>query len=298
MRVKNPYALYVNCDGAMDYDSDSSGGIGFIITFPDFIPIDPIKTSIGIYMGGNIERLELEALIQAMRETIDVYRAYGPELRRINKIIFVTDRYGLKEDEKTSPYKIAAWRKNGWRNFEQKPIKNHELLDELDKTRLKLSKEARVTVSIEYRPRKQNRGPDKLAKTGKTTGVPIEKLSKPGEKIGRRKFDGPEIKYVVLKARTQLHVHVFRKDPVQDQWEVWVEIVDGGYKGCKLKIYADDLLSKKLKRRNEFVVKIKSVFTHHVSIYQTLRRIRNTKAQDIPSNVSSTENSNNEYKIG
>jgi len=67
----NPYAVYVNCDGAMDYDSKNSGGVGFVITFPDFVPLEPIPISIGRYVGGNIERLELEALIQAMKETID-----------------------------------------------------------------------------------------------------------------------------------------------------------------------------------------------------------------------------------
>ena len=34
----NPYALYIKCDGAMDYDSKNPGGVGFEIIF--FIKIN------------------------------------------------------------------------------------------------------------------------------------------------------------------------------------------------------------------------------------------------------------------
>ncbi len=274
MLIKNPYALYVNCDGAMDYDSQNSGGIGFVITFPDFVGREPISISKGTYKGGNIERLELEALISAMQETIAVYNQFGQQLSRINKVIFITDRYHLNDKEKTSAFRISDYRRNKWRNHEQKPIKNHELLDELDKTRAKLNKLARATVSIEYRPRKMNKGPDRLAKAGKEAGTAIDKLSKPGEKIGRRKFDGPEIKYTILKSSQELHIHVFRKDPVQSEWEIWVEICNGDYQGCKLKIYADNALAGKLKRLNEYSIRVQSVFTHHIKIYRTFRKVK------------------------
>lgn len=55
--MDNPYAIYVNCDGAMDYDSANSGGIGFVIRFPDFVGLDPISASYGIFVRGNIEYL-------------------------------------------------------------------------------------------------------------------------------------------------------------------------------------------------------------------------------------------------
>src|SRR5665213_125508 len=127
--TSNPHALYVHCDGAMDYNSKNSGGVGFIIRFPDSIPFEDISTSIGIYTGGNIERIEIEALIQAMLAVIELFKSHGTELRSIGQIIFVTDRYGLSDSERTNPYQIRGWRKNGWKNHEGKPIKNHELLD-------------------------------------------------------------------------------------------------------------------------------------------------------------------------
>lgn len=270
--MQNPYAVYVNCDGAMDYGKNNAGGVGFLISFPDFVELDPIEITIGTYHDGNIEQLEIEALIQAMKETIAVFELHSDELRNVNEIIFITDRYGLRENDKTSPYRIKEWRRNGWKNHEGKPIKNHKLLDELDKTRLKLNRTSYAKVSIEWRRRKENKAADKLAKAGKNVGVPNLKLKKKGEKIGKRKFTGAELKYSVLKKDEKVHVNVFRKDPVQDQWEVWVEICSGANEGKKFKIYSDDLLSSKLKRGNEFIVRIREVFRFHVSIYRTLEK--------------------------
>jgi len=268
----NPYALYVNCDGAMDYDSVNSGGVGFRISFPDYTDIPPILISIGTYIGGNIEQLELEAITQAMKEVITVVGQYQAELRRVTSIIFITDRFGLRQEDKTSPYRIAQWRKNKWKTHEGKPIKNHKQLDELDKTRLKLSKLAKARIEIQWRPRKENRGADKLAKAGKHGGEVIEKLAKKGEKIGWKLFKGPEIKYNVLKAESELTIRVFRKDPVQDEWEVWAELCEGEYVGNRIKLYADNVLAAKLQRQNTYVVRIKEVLRHFIRIYRTLRK--------------------------
>lgn len=264
--MTNPYAIYVNCDGAMDYSPNNPGGIGFIISFPEPVQLEPISISRGIYQNGNIEMLELEALIQGFKEMRKVYEEHKNILFRVNQIIFVTDRYHLNDNEKTSAYTISAWRKNRWRNFENKPIKNHKLLDELDKERQKLSKATRMKISIEYRSRKKNRGADKLAKAGKKQGLLNNKLWKKGQKIGKRKFDGPEIKYNVLTPGMMLQINVFRKDPVQHQWEVWGEIVQPPYLGNKLKIYADDIISAQLKRGNEYSIKIEKVFRYHIHI--------------------------------
>jgi len=275
--ITNPHAMYIHCDGAMDYDAKNSGGIGFYITFPDFIDLEPIPISIGTFTGGNIERLEIEALTQAMKEVINIYKKKGHLLQNITQIIFVTDRFGLSESEKTSVYKIQNWRSHHWKNFEGKPIKNHKLLDELDKTRKKVSDLARARVSIEYRPRKQNKSADKLAKKGKSGGMLFDKLAKKGEKIGRRKFDGAEIRYSKIAKDDLLPIHVFRKDPVQKEWEIWVEICDGGLKGSKLKIYSDDILAAKLQRGNEYIVRVKTVYSQHIRIFRTIRSANHKK---------------------
>ncbi|MBA7545766.1 Ribonuclease H [subsurface metagenome] len=231
--MTNPYAIYVFCDGTMDYDSESSGGIGFVIFFPDSIALDDIPISIGRYTGGNIERIEMEALIQSMKTTIEVFNKYNDLLKNINQVIFITDRFGLCDSEITNPYKIKGWRSNKWKNHEGKPIKNHKLLDELDKTRKKLSNQTFSRINIEYSHRKKNKIADKLTKSGKKEGITTDRLSKKGEKIGTRKYQGNEIKYTKLQEKEELHLHVFRKDPVQDEWEIWVEVCNGLNKEVK-----------------------------------------------------------------
>lgn len=274
MFVRNPYAVYINCDGAMDYDKHNTGGIGFIFSFPDNIDLQEISISKGVYIGGNIERLEYEALIQAMEYAIDLFETHSEKLQNVPQIFLVTDRFALNDGERTNAFKIQAWRRNSWKNHEGKPIKNHDLLDKLDKTRKKLSQNTGARVNIIYRPRKKNKQADKLAKKGKTEGIKNDSLAKKGEKIGKRIFDGAEIKYVKLQAKDELLIHVFRKDPVQELWEVWVEICEGDNKGEKFKIYADNELAKKLRRRNYYSIKIREVFRFHTTIYRTTKKVK------------------------
>ena len=117
----------------MNYDSKNTGGIGFEVIFPDSVGLENIKESQGRYEGANIERLEIEALISGMEYIINIYKKNEEILSNINTIIFVTDRFRLNDKEGTSPFKIQEWRKNKWCNHEGKEIKNHDLLDKLDK---------------------------------------------------------------------------------------------------------------------------------------------------------------------
>lgn len=277
--MANPYAIYINCDGAMDYTPSNPGGIGFIINFPDFIELQPISVSIGSYEKANIEMLEMEALIEAMKRMIELYKEHKPLLTRVNKIILITDRFGLHDTEKTNAYQIKEWRANNWCNHENKPIKNWKQIDELDKTRQKLTKIAGIAVSIEHRPRKKNKGADKLAKAGKF-GLPNDKLARKGEKIGRRKFDGAEIKYVVLKPSMSLSVNIFKKDPVRHQWEVCMEIINGDHLGKKLKCYCDDEIAGKLMRGNQYVITIDKVFRYHILITEGFKCITPGKEEE------------------
>jgi len=281
MFIRNPHAVYINCDGAMDYDKDNTGGIGFVISFPDNVPIEEISISKGGYIGGNIEKIEYEALIQAMEYSLGLFEKYKEELKNVRQIIFISDRFALNDNERTDPYKIQAWRKNKWKNHEGKPVKNNDLLDKLDKTRKKLSQQTQTRVNIQYRPRKQNKQADKLAKKAKGEGLKNYSLAKKGEKIGKRIFDGAEIKYIKLSPRSEVHIHIFRKDPAQDQWEVWAEIYSGVNSGEKLKIYVDDALAAKLKRRNFYLVKVKEVFKFHITIHRTIKKRKYTPLNSV-----------------
>ena len=205
----NPYALYIKCDGSMDYDSKNTGGVGFEIIFPESVDLESIREYHGRYEGSNIERLELEALIFGIEYLLNLYEIEYEKLSIINTIIFVTDRFRLNDKEGTNPYRIQEWRKNKWCNHEGKEIKNYDLLDKLDKKRKKLSVIARSKVYIEYKPRKQNKVADKLAKAGKQICIPDDGIAIKGLKVGKRKFNRYEVKYKSLKIKEEIHIHIF-----------------------------------------------------------------------------------------
>lgn len=261
----------------MDYKPKNPGGLGVVIEFPDFVDFEPAKFEFGKCTGANIERLELEAIIRGMDECIKIFSNERERLRSIKRIIVVTDRFGLKDEEKTSPYRIRDWRKNKWKNFEGKSIKNQDLLDRLDKMRKKLAAATYCTVDIEYKPRKFNKEANKLSHIGKKKSLEDKSVGVKGIKQGRRKFDGEEIKYSQLKTKEEYIIHVFKKEPVSDQWEIHAEFCEGIYCGKKFKIYTDDKLERKLPRNNYYIVKIKDVFRHHITIYRTLKKLKMKK---------------------
>jgi ribonuclease HI len=272
----NPYALYVYCDGAMDYDSKNTGGIGYEIVFPESVDLDNIRESFGRYQGANIERIELEGIISGVEAVIRVFEKEREKLKNINTIIVVTDRFRLNDNEGTNPFRIKDWRKNKWCNHEGKAIKNSDLLDKLDKKRKKLSEIAYSNVRIEYKSRKLNKVADTLAKNGKKKLITDDRIAVKGLKVGKRKFEGIEVIYKSLKEKDEMLVHIFLKSPVNDQWEILVEICNGINIGRKVKIYSDDKLASKLQRRNEYKVKLKTVYSHHVTIFRSIKKLKNS----------------------
>jgi ribonuclease HI len=211
----------------MDYNARNAGGIGLEVVFPDSVNLENIKKSIGRYEGANIERLELDAIVQGMNEVVEVFENHQDSLANIRTITIVTDRYGLNDNDKTSPFKIREWRKNKWHNYEGKAIKNSDLLDKVDKNRNKLREKTFCSVRVVYGRRKFNRTADKLAKAGKQQAVARHDVAPHGMKIGKRRFDDLAVDYGILAEKQELIVHVYKKEPVRDQWEISVEVCEG-----------------------------------------------------------------------
>jgi len=270
-RSVNPYALYVHCDGAMDYDSKNTGGVGVEIRFPDFVDLENIELPIGRYEGANIERIELEAILQGMNEVLKLFKVNARALEEVNTIIFVTDRYGLNDNDKTSPFRIRDWRRNKWCNHEGKAIKNSDLLDKIDKTRKKIYDKTHRSLRIEYGRRKFNKAADKLAKKAKKQARAKRDIAIKGVKLGKRKYDSTEVDYNLLDDKSEHFVHIFKKEPVREQWAISAEFCEGSFKGRKLSIYTDDSIERRLHRHHYYTIRIKNVFTHHVVIYKTIR---------------------------
>ena len=256
----------------MLYNSENNGGIGYVIKFPEDMLEEDISGFAGIYVESNIERLELEGIIQGMEALIKYIKKGGKSLSAVSKIIVITDRFALQDNERTSPFRIRDYRKNKGMNHEGKEIKNWDLLNKLDKTRTKLSALARRNVRIEYRRRKENKEADKLSKQARKEGVKSRKIALEGHKIGKRKFDGQEVVYKTLEVGETISVNIFRKQFLKVQCEVSAELVDGPKKGQCLKIYTDFELQERLQRGNAYDVRIKHVFNHHIVIFRTIEK--------------------------
>jgi ribonuclease HI len=276
--VKTDYrAIYIFCDVSMMPDSQSSGGTGYLIRFPDEFEIEDMSDYYGIYLDSNIERLEIEGLIRGMSGLYDWLRKSQTNISWISRIIVITDRYELQDERRTNPFRIKDWRSNGGKNHKGKEIKNWDLLNQLDKTRTKLAQLARKSVRIEYRKRKYNKEADKLSKKGRKEGLPTRKIAIEGHKIGRRVFEGGEIKYKYFNPKETITIHIFRKRPIKEQWEINAEICSEKRKGEKLRVIVDHLLQEKLQRGNVFEVRIKNIYSFHFEIYRTIKKVDKKK---------------------
>ncbi len=274
MLKKDYKAVYIYCDGSMLPDSMSSGGTGYVIKFPDEFELEDVSSFYGIYQDANIERIEIQAIIEGMNGLIDWLKHNTIDFSVISKIVIITDRFNLCDEERTSPFKIQDWRKKGGKNFEGKEVKNWDLLNKLDKTRTKLRNLTWKKVKIEFCRRRYNKEADNLSKKGRKTGIPTREIAIEGHKIGRRIFDGEEIKYNLFAPKDVTMVHVFRKRPIKEQWEINAEICADRMKGQKLIIITDHLLQERLQRGNIFEIRIKKVYSHHFEIYRTIKRLK------------------------
>ncbi|MFH0951805.1 MAG: RNase H family protein [Patescibacteria group bacterium] len=272
--IINPYAIYVHCDAGMDYDSKNTGGVGIEIKFPETIEVDDVHKSLGRYQKANIERLELEAVYQGMTELLKCLKQSPNEIKKVNIVIITTDRYSLSDQEKTSVYKISQWRRNKWKNHEGRSIKNKDLLDKIDKTRKKVMFSVGCRLEIQYLRRKYNKVADKLAEAGKKQQLVNRSIAKHGQKIGKRKYKGEEVQYSRLDEKEEYHIHVYKKEPVGDQWEVCTEVCEGPLVGRVLKIRTDSIMEDRLHRRHEYTIRLKRVFSHHVIIFRTLIKLK------------------------
>ncbi len=264
--MDNPYAIHIRCDGAMDYDSKQTGGVGFVIEFPDSTNLPSVEVDIRID-GEGIHRLELNAVVEGMKELLKFQKENNSLLKEVSGVVIHSDRASITDAGLTNPYRIQAYRKAGWRTHEDKPVKQKELLDAIDKGRKKLSSVIPGRIEIIYTRRKQNKVADKLAKKGKRglkSSKSILKRRKP--KIASRLLGGEEIKYNLLSVGEILDVHTFYKDPVQEEYELRVEVLDGDHTGKTLKIYISKEEEISFHRKHVYRIEITEVKTHHARI--------------------------------
>jgi len=266
----------------MDYDSKNTGGTAFLIIFPEFSGLPDIEES---YRrdSQDVHRLEMIAILEAMEALAKWIKKNSDVSLNCSRIVIHTDRYSLSGEELLNPYKIAEWKRKGWKNHEGKPVKHKDLIGPIQKIRKKLGDLLYAKVQIVYIKRKFNKRADKLSKRGKISELRGRKLIvEPQPKIAKRLYDGDEINYKDLSAGDELEIRIYKKDSVQKEYEISAEISDGDQFGKKIKIYVDFMLETKFHRHHFYIIMIKDVYKHHVKIRDDFEEITKESEEQNP----------------
>ncbi|KKT62677.1 MAG: hypothetical protein UW55_C0010G0026 [Candidatus Giovannonibacteria bacterium GW2011_GWA2_44_26] len=264
--MDSPYAIHIRCDGSMDYDSKQTGGYGFVIEFPDSVGLAPIERFVKAD-GQGIHRLEMMAVLAGMNELLRFQKANSSLLRDVSGVTIHSDRLSVSDDEMNNPYRIQEYRRRKWKTRDGNPVKHSDLLDSIDKARKKLDDVISGRIEIKYTREKQNKTADKLSRQGKRSGTE-SKIARKGmrAKVGKRKLSGTELKHNLLAAGDVLDVHVYHKNPVQEEYEIRAEIMDGNYTGRTIRAFVSLEQELNLHRWHFYRVKITDVTTYAIRI--------------------------------
>jgi ribonuclease HI len=263
--MKNPHAINIHCDGAMDYDTNHTGGNGFIIEFPDDFNLGPILKSIRID-GYEIHQIEIISILEAMDELLSFYKRCPETPCCSSGVLIFTDRFSVPD--LLNPYRIKEYRKyNKWINYEGKAIKDKDLIDRIDKTRTKLSHVVGGRIEINYESRKNNRIANNLSHAGKKILTTSKKfLLKKSKRVNKRKYDGTEISYSTLKEGDILNVRMYAWEMISKQYELSVEVYEGSFLGQTIKISIDKEMKNKLHLSYCYLISVKKIYRHHIQI--------------------------------
>ena len=262
--MKNPHAICIHCDGAMDYNIKHTGGNGFIIEFPDSFNIDPILKSIG-NEGHQIHQLEIISILESMEELLFFYKRNPSTPHCSSGVLVYTDRFSVPD--LLNPFRIREYRRNKWKNHEGKAIIDKDLIDKVDKMRNKLSQVVGGRVEINYEREKNNKIADKLSKAGKKTLIKSKRfILKKNKRVNKRKYDDIEINYGVLKVGDELSIRIYAWEMIEEQYELSVEICDGDFLGKTIKVYIDQEMKNKLHLSYCYLVAVKKIYKHHIVI--------------------------------
>ena len=279
--MDSPHAIHIRCDGAMDYDSKQTGGIGYSVEFPDSTNLAPLQGSIRVD-GEGIHRLELMAVLTGINKLIEFHKYNRAALRNASGVTIHSDRLSVSDGEMNNPYRVRAWKKQGWKTNDGKPIKHDDMLDAILKARTKLSKLVSGRIEIVYTREKQNKVADKLSKLGKLTSNRSKSLPKRSLiKVGKRKFAGGEIKYASLTVGSKLKLHIYYKDPVQDEFEIRAEITEGGNVGKWIRFYTGSAHESVFHRHHTYRVKVQEVYARFIRVTDVKEVMRKVKVPQL-----------------
>ncbi len=228
-------ALKIYIDGSA-LKNPGPGGLAAIIEFPISLDLENKNIfKVGYYKTTN-QRMELRACIEALGWIIK-----NSEKINANRIIIVTDSSYVCDNRKNAPY----WRKNKWRNRENRPIMNADLWKRF------ISVRDRVNVRTEIiwkrgKSTEELKAADKLAKEAAKHPTKTDFGFSVG-KVLREPLQG--VSNMFFAKGQKLIIKIYRKQPVKR--ETKISFTNNGQ---KFYAYVDIKKASKLHRGHSYEV--------------------------------------------
>jgi ribonuclease HI len=174
----DPHAIQILTDGSCYKNPGGLSGCAAIVVYPDDVKPEEQIVDIGV-AESNISRMELMACNRAM----EWLREHGSGLG-VTRVQIVTDSQYVYD----SINRAVGWRKNGWRNFDGRPIDNPDLWKRF------ISLRSKLPVRVTFHWTKGKKSPqlklvDKAAKNAAKSGEHRIDFGFRAGKVGRAKGD-------------------------------------------------------------------------------------------------------------
>lgn len=213
----DPNAIKIYTDGSAFDNPGERCGFAYVIEFPD-----SIERELEVYQetrnGSTISRMELSAVISAMRRTIILCTEID-----VTRVIILTDSSYVNENKN----RAETWRKNRWQKFDGSPAENHDLWQEFLSVRQKL----RCSLDINFIKGKSNPATkyvDKLAKEAAKAMAGKRDTGYQKGKVARPKTSGVSRPYDIGNESERVLVYRYRHfgRGSSEKYKVYFEILD------------------------------------------------------------------------
>jgi ribonuclease HI len=177
--LSDPHAMQILTDGSCYKNPGGLSGCAAIVIYPDDSKPEEQIVDFGA-AESNISRMELMACNRAMEWLCKLGRtALG-----VTRVQIVTDSRYVHDNIN----RAVSWRKNGWRNFDGRPIDNSDLWKRF------ISLRSRMSLTVTFHWTKGKKTPqlklvDKAAKKAAKSGEQGVDFGFRGGKVGRAKGD-------------------------------------------------------------------------------------------------------------
>jgi len=249
-------ALKIFIDGSCLSNPGGGGGFAVRLEFPfDWGQPDKILDSVGFFETTN-NRMELLACIFAQEwilEEIEYLVA-----KEVQYVQIVTDSKYVYENYNRS----IGWSKNGWRNFQERPLDNTDLWKDLLRTRKKLGGRVRVEVKlIAGKSSPITKSVDREAKIAAANPTKPDHGFQAG-KIGRSKNNTGRAAKMFASAGGKLLIRIYKTERVRKniqkiRFQTFSEERQDFFE--KYFAYSDDTIGNMLHRQHKYLVQMNSL---------------------------------------